>query len=190
MEIVWIDPNDVLAQTTRELTGSVGTPRRQVSRGHRDSLLRAARQTLFNRSQHRQSSEDEEGRRGIVAQNRIEQGHLSRARQALMNTHVSNCRTGDFRVKCRRSNSPLTLDPHIFAKCFHSALSGSVPAAVLQCIFRGIGGIATSVSFRRLVSKSLVRQFMKDVEDVSSPFQFAFSSGGNRLRGARCESPH
>ena len=40
----------------------------------------------------------------------------------------------------------------------------------------GIRGIATSTSFRRLVSKSLARQFMKNVEDACSPFQFALST--------------
>ena len=40
----------------------------------------------------------------------------------------------------------------------------------------GERGIATGTSFRRLVAKSLARQFAKDVESVCAPFQFALST--------------
>ena len=39
----------------------------------------------------------------------------------------------------------------------------------------GIRGIATGSSFRRLVGKSLARQFGAVVEQVCAPFQFALS---------------
>ena len=40
----------------------------------------------------------------------------------------------------------------------------------------GIRGIATSTSFRRLVAKTSAKQFMVDVEQACSPFQFALST--------------
>ena len=40
----------------------------------------------------------------------------------------------------------------------------------------GVRGIATGTSFRRLVAKTLVRQFMKVVESTCAPFQFALST--------------
>ena len=40
----------------------------------------------------------------------------------------------------------------------------------------GIGGIATGSSFRRLVGKTLARQFGAVVEQVCAPFQFALST--------------
>ena len=40
----------------------------------------------------------------------------------------------------------------------------------------GIRGIATSTSFRRLVAKTLAKQFMSDVEKACAPFQFALST--------------
>ena len=40
----------------------------------------------------------------------------------------------------------------------------------------GVRGIATGTSFRRLVAKSLARQFAKYVESVCAPFQFALST--------------
>ena len=138
VEIVRIDPNDVgrdqLAHRADEFV-----------RGHWDSLLRAARQNLFNGSQHRELSEDEERiRRGVVAQSRIEQGQVSRARQALTgealaprNEHTRE-QLQNRRPQCQMQQipqevmefnpgSPLTLDPHIFAKCLRSAPSGSAP---------------------------------------------------------------
>ena len=39
----------------------------------------------------------------------------------------------------------------------------------------GVRGIATGTSFRRLVAKSLARQFSKEVERACAPFQFALS---------------
>ena len=215
VEIVWTDPNAVVAPTTMEWfpwTGSL--------------------------SEHRVLSEDEERiRRGVVAQSRIEQSQVLRAQQALTgaalaprNEHtreqLQNWLPQNHRQEIPQEvmqfspDSPLTLDPHTFAKCLRNAPSGSAPgpggcsnqmlktcqedaellqlrtetaedlatAAIPQCIFHafrqatmtalmnpdgGIPGIATNTSFRRLVSNSLARQFMKDVEDVCSPFQFA-----------------
>ena len=40
----------------------------------------------------------------------------------------------------------------------------------------GVRGIATSTSFRRLVAKTLARQFGKAVEAVCAPYQFALST--------------
>ena len=40
----------------------------------------------------------------------------------------------------------------------------------------GVLGIATGTSFRRLVAKTLARQFMKEVERTCAPFQFALST--------------
>ena len=40
----------------------------------------------------------------------------------------------------------------------------------------GVRGIATGTSFRRLVAKSLARQFSDEVESACSPFQFALST--------------
>ena len=40
----------------------------------------------------------------------------------------------------------------------------------------GVRGIATGTSFRRLVAKTLARQFGREVEEACSPFQFALSS--------------
>ena len=40
----------------------------------------------------------------------------------------------------------------------------------------GVRGIATGTSFRRLVSKTLARQFMTAVEETCDPFQFALST--------------
>ena len=40
----------------------------------------------------------------------------------------------------------------------------------------GVRGIATGTVFRRLVAKTLAKQFMKEVEHACSPFQFALST--------------
>ena len=40
----------------------------------------------------------------------------------------------------------------------------------------GVRGIATGSSFRRLVAKTLARQFMEQVEESCAPFQFALST--------------
>ena len=40
----------------------------------------------------------------------------------------------------------------------------------------GVRGIATGTSFRRLVAKTLARQFMEQVESTCAPFQFALST--------------
>ena len=40
----------------------------------------------------------------------------------------------------------------------------------------GVRGIATGTSFRRLVAKTLARQFSKQVETTCAPFQFALST--------------
>ena len=64
---------------------------------------------------------------------------------------------------------------------------GSAPAEVCQALTRatmtalrktdgGVRGNATGTSFRRLVAKSLARQFGQEVERVCSPFQFALST--------------
>ena len=40
----------------------------------------------------------------------------------------------------------------------------------------GVRGIATGTSFRRLVAKTLARQFAQEVEAACAPFQFALST--------------
>ena len=40
----------------------------------------------------------------------------------------------------------------------------------------GVRGIATGTSFRRLVARTLARQFMMEVEKTRAPFQFALST--------------
>ena len=49
----------------------------------------------------------------------------------------------------------------------------------------GVRGIATGSSFRRLVAKTLARQFGKAVEATCFPFQFALST---RRRHGLCET--
>ena len=54
-----------------------------------------------------------------------------------------------------------------------------------QHVFSKTGGkIATSTSFRRLVAKTLAKQFMSDVEKVCAPFQFALSTRAGTDRHA------
>ena len=92
---------------------------------------------------------------------------------------------------CSYQMLKICLDDAEILQLLREAAEDFARAAVPQCIFHvfceatltalmkrdvGIRGIATSTSFRRLVSKSLARQFMKDVEDVCSPFQFALST--------------
>ena len=54
----------------------------------------------------------------------------------------------------------------------------------------GVRGIATGTSFRRLVARTLARQFMREVEKTCAPFQFALSTRagtdcvGHAVRGA------
>ena len=59
--------------------------------------------------------------------------------------------------------------------------------AALQKKDGGVRGIATSTSFRRLVSKTLARQFMSAMEETCSPFQFALST---RAGAGWCRSCH
>ena len=78
---------------------------------------------------------------------------------------------------------------------------GSAPAEVCQALTRatmtalrktdgGVRGIATGTSFRRLVAKSLARQFGQEVERVCSPFQFALSTrAGVDCVGMQCGLP-
>ena len=40
----------------------------------------------------------------------------------------------------------------------------------------GVRGIATGTAFRRLVARTLARQFLPEVEDACAPFQFALST--------------
>ena len=49
----------------------------------------------------------------------------------------------------------------------------------------GVRGIATGTSFRRLVAKSLARQFSKEVERACAPFVRPFNEGSHRLCGTR-----
>ena len=49
-------------------------------------------------------------------------------------------------------------------------------ATALQKPEGGIRGISTTTSFRRLVAKTMAKQFMTDVEQACAPFQFALST--------------
>ena len=49
-------------------------------------------------------------------------------------------------------------------------------ATALQKKDGGVRGIATGTSFRRLVAKTLAKQFGKTVEAACAPFQFALST--------------
>ena len=51
----------------------------------------------------------------------------------------------------------------------------------------GVRGIATGTTFRRLVARTLARQFMREVEKTCVPFQFALST---RLRGTCSPRDH
>ena len=64
---------------------------------------------------------------------------------------------------------------------------GTVPRNAMHCFTMatltalqkkdgGVRGIATGTTFRRLVAKSVAKQFSKDVEAACAPFQFALST--------------
>ena len=59
--------------------------------------------------------------------------------------------------------------------CIFQAFTMATMTA-LQKPSRGIRGIATSTSFRRLVAKTSAQQFIVDVEQACAPFQFALST--------------
>ena len=61
--------------------------------------------------------------------------------------------------------------PESVSKAFMSATM-----TALQKPDEGVRGIATGTSFRRLVAKTLARQFGKAVESTCAPFQFALST--------------
>ena len=69
--------------------------------------------------------------------------------------------------------------------CITRAFMGATMTA-LQKPDGGVRGIATGTSFRRLVAKTLVRQFGKVVEAVCAPYQFALSTRA----GTDCRSRH
>ena len=46
----------------------------------------------------------------------------------------------------------------------------------------GVRGIMVSDVFRRLVARTLAKQFAKKAETATAPFQHALSTGGDRLR--------
>ena len=95
------------------------------------------------------------------------------------------------------ADQPLVLDGTLFSKCLASAPAGSAPGPggctnellkvclddveEMQFLFLaardgGARGIATGTSFRRLIAKTLARQFGKVVESACAPFQFALST--------------
>ena len=66
---------------------------------------------------------------------------------------------------------------------------GSVPEGIFNCFTMdtmtalqqgGTRGIATSTSFRRLVAKTMAKQFMTAVEQACAPFQFALPTRAGR----------
>ena len=109
------------------------------------------RANMFGRGQWRDLLEQdiirEQKRRGRAACNRVQQGQVSRARQELLGATLA--------PKTRETLEELTA----FSK----------PDG-------GVRGIATGTSFRRLVAKTLARQFGKVVESTCVPFQFALST--------------
>ena len=211
------------------------------ARGCWQELIHQARQSIAARPVERQFTEEEDRqRRGKAAQNRVQQGQVSRARQELTGASLAprNSATLDElrrkRPQTRQAEIPLAVlqyeparglkfDAKLFASCFRSAPLGSSPGlggcsyeilrvclddqeclllltdaaqdfargSVPDEIFRpfmlatmtalkkkdgGVRGIATGTAFRRLVAKTLARQFGKDVEEARSPFKFALST--------------
>ena len=61
--------------------------------------------------------------------------------------------------------------PRKMSECFMLA-----SMTALQKRDGGVRGLATGTSFRRLVAKTLARQFAQEVEAVCAPFQFALST--------------
>ena len=63
---------------------------------------------------------------------------------------------------------------------FRSSILGGTRVAFMSATMTALqkpDGGATGTSFRRLVAKTLARQFSKQVEATCSPFQFALSTG-------------
>ena len=186
------------------------------------------------------STQDAEQKsRGEAACNRVQQGQVSRARQALTGATLAPGTWKTLAELQRRrpqeqvreippevmagNPTPVVLDPVAFSQCLSSAPSGSSPGPggctyemlkvcvddreTLHLLLRaaedlarakapetvtraftmstmtalqkkdgGVRGIATGTSFRRLVARTLARQFGKEVEAVCAPFQFALST--------------
>ena len=73
----------------------------------------------------------------------------------------------------------LTMAADDFARAQTPATAGALMMATMTALQKkdgGVRGIATGTSFRRLVAKSLARQFSDEVESACSPFQFALSA--------------
>ena len=73
----------------------------------------------------------------------------------------------------------LTLAAKDFARAQTPATTGAFMMATMTALQKkdeGVRGTATGTSFRRLVAKSLARQFSDEVESACSPFQFALST--------------
>ena len=183
---------------------------------------------------------DEQRRRGMAAQRRVEKGQGSRARHELTVASLAPRNRETLaelrgrRSEERESSIPeevqdfvpehrLILDASKFAKCLQTAPSGcspgpggctneilkvcledsetlelltsaaedfaraTVPREVSECFMLAtmtalrkrdgsVRGIATGTSFRRLVAKTLARQFAHEVEAACAPFQFALST--------------
>ena len=101
-------------------------------------------------------------------------------------------RTDDSIALKERWNGPTDGTTALMATGFHPSNRGISNRTDLQCHGmtmsgypndhcpseerRGVRGIATGTSFRRLVSKTLARQFMTVVEETCVPFQFALST--------------
>ena len=177
-------------------------------------------------------------RRGLQAQSRVQQGQVSRARQALVGAALAPGNNATLEELQRRRpqvvlseippellnrkpESVLVLDRKIFAECLRKAGSAPGPGGCTNEMLRvclddpellhlitaaaedfargatppcvshmftmatmtalhkkdgGVRGIATGTTFRRLVAKTLARQFSKDVEAACAPFQFALST--------------
>ena len=179
-----------------------------------------------------------------LTQSRIEQGQVSRARQALTgatlaprNEHTRE-QLQNFRPQIQMQEilqepeSPVTMDPHIFANCFHSAPSGSAPglggfflleaqnwfgrcgtlavedfekAAVHQCIFHVFRQATMNIDEasrrdpgdgnQKLFQTVGLKKFGSAVRGKCQGCVFTvqvclFHPGGNKLRGARCDSPY
>ena len=91
---------------------------------------------------------------------------------------------------CTYEMRPVCLDDVELLQMLTSAAEDFARAAVPRVVFKafqqanmtalkrdgGVRGIATGTSFRRLVAKSLARQFSKEAERACVPFQFALST--------------
>ena len=169
METFWVDPHDASPQTSWHGCG-------------RDELA-------------------SQERRGRAAQSRVQQEQVSRARHELTGAPLAPKNEDTFReLQDRRPWEQVRPIPRevlefTFVDCLRSAPACS---EVTQLLFMaaedvargtasevspaismrdgGVRGTTTDTAFRRLVAKTLARQFGAEVDKACAPFQFALST--------------